>query len=269
MEDERKNLTREEPLLQASRVSKSFGGLHAVEDVSFDVRRGEIVGVIGPNGAGKTTLFNVITGLLPLSAGSVRLGQHELDKVPSHLRIKIGMARTFQIVRLVGELTVLENVMLGSHSALTRGLLKSVLTFPGVYRDEEAARVKAMEMLGFVGLAGHADDIAAHLPHGKQRLVEISRALVASPSILLLDEPAAGLNGTETAHLNQLLMTLNRQGMAILIVEHDMPFVMSLCHRIVVLDHGSKLAEGTPAEIRANSLVIEAYLGKEREHAAG
>jgi branched-chain amino acid transport system ATP-binding protein len=179
------------------------------------------------------------------------------------------MARTFQIVRLVGELTVLENVMLGSHSALTRGLLKSVLTFPRVYRDEEAARVKAMEMLGFVGLADHADDIAAHLPHGKQRLVEISRALVASPSILLLDEPAAGLNGTETAHLNQLLMTLNRQGMAILIVEHDMPFVMSLCDRIVVLDHGSKLAEGTPAEIRANPLVIEAYLGKEREHAAG
>ena len=166
MEDERKNLTREEPLLQASRVSKSFGGLHAVEDVSFDVRRGEIVGVIGPNGAGKTTLFNVITGLLPLSGGSVRLGQHELDKVPSHLRIKIGMARTFQIVRLVGELTVLENVMLGSHSALTRGLLKSVLTFPRVYRDEEAARVKAMEMLGFVGLAGHADDIE-HLSLGR------------------------------------------------------------------------------------------------------
>ena len=254
MDDERKNLTRQEPLLQAKRVSKSFGGLRAVEDVSFDVRRGEIVGVIGPNGAGKTTLFNAITGLLPLSAGSVRLGPHELDKVPSHLRIKIGMARTFQIVRLVGELTVLENVMLGSHFALTRGLLKSVLTFPRVYRDEEAARVKAMEMLVFVGLADHADDIAAHLPHGKQRLVE---------------EPAAGLNGTETAHLNQLLMTLNRQGMALLIVEHDMPFVMSLCERIIVLDHGSKLAEGTPAEIRANPLVIEAYLGKEREHAAG
>jgi branched-chain amino acid transport system ATP-binding protein len=257
------------PLLQVSRVSKSFGGLRAVEDVSFDVQQGEIVGVIGPNGAGKTTLFNVITGLLPLSAGSMRLGPHELDKVTSHLRIKIGMVRTFQIVRLVGELTVLENVMLGSHSALTRGLLKSVLTFPKVYRDEEAARVKAMEMLGFVGLADHADDIAAHLPHGKQRLVEISRALVASPSILLLDEPAAGLNGTETAHLNQLLKTLNRQGMTILVVEHDMPFVMSLCDRIVVLDHGSKLAEGTPAEIRVNPLVIDAYLGKEGGHAVG
>jgi branched-chain amino acid transport system ATP-binding protein len=269
MNDESKNIEREEPLLQANRVSKSFGGLRAVDDVSFDVRRGEIVGVIGPNGAGKTTLFNVITGLLPLSAGSVRLGPHELDKVPSHLRIKIGMARTFQIVRLVGELTVLENVMLGSHSALTRGLLKSVLTFPRVYRDEEEARVKALEMLGFVGLADHADDIAAHLPHGKQRLVEISRALVASPLIVLLDEPAAGLNRTETAHLNQLLKTLNRQGMTILVVEHDMPFVMSLCDRIVVLDHGSKLAEGTPAEIRANPLVIDAYLGKEREHAEG
>ena len=250
------------PLLSVRGASKRFGGLAAVDDVSFDVERGRIVGVIGPNGAGKSTLFNLITGLLPLSAGAIHFDGSDMARVPAHGRSRIGMTRTFQIVRQFGHLAVADNVMLGGHAQMTQGFLASLLRLPAVLAEDRRLRETALRWLDFVGLSARAGEPASIIPHGQQRLMEIARAMVVQPRLLLLDEPAAGLNGTETANLLDILRRLNAQGVSILIVEHDMKFIMNLCDRIVVLDHGARIAEGTPAEIRRNPAVIEAYLGR-------
>jgi branched-chain amino acid transport system ATP-binding protein len=256
------------PLLSVCDATKRFGGLAALNGVSFDVRPREIVGVIGPNGAGKSTLFNLLTGLAPLTSGKVFFQGSDMERVPAHRRSALGMMRTFQIVRQFGHLPVIENVMLGGHCGATQGFLASLLRLPAVLADDRKLRQTSMSWLAFVGLADRANELAAHLPHGQQRLLEIARAMAPAPKLLLLDEPAAGLNGAETANLLEILRKLNAKGASILIVEHDMKFMMNLCDRIVVLDHGAGIAAGAPDEIRKNPAVIEAYLGKNAANAA-
>jgi len=237
-------------LLSARNVTKLFGGLTAVNDVSFAVNEKQIVGIIGPNGAGKSTLFNLLSGLATLTSGEILFNGCDMGKVS-----------------LFDNLTVLDNVMLGGHSGTTQGFLASMLRLPGVLADDRKLRKTSAYWLDFVGLGDRAGEPAAHLPHGQQRLLELARAMIAEPKLLLLDEPAAGLNGSETAHLFDVLRAINSKGAAILIVEHDMKFIMRLCEHIVVLDHGSRIAEGTPEQVRSNPLVVDAYLGKKATNA--
>lgn len=247
-------------LLTIDALSKSFGGLQALRAVSFVVDANEIVGVIGPNGAGKSTLFNCITGLLPIDSGRLVVNGQDTRAVPTRSIVRLGLARTFQHVQLVEQLSVLENVMLGGHTRCRRGTIAAAL---GLASDQEQfLRNEALIQLARVGLAGLADQPALSLPLGQQRLVEIARALCASPKLLLLDEPAAGLRYGEKRDLAALLRELRDEGLSILLVEHDMEFVMKLCNRIVVMNFGEKLFEGTPEHVRADERVIEAYLGR-------
>jgi len=249
------------PLLTVEGLEQSFGGVMALAGVSFRVPEGLIYAVIGPNGAGKTTVFNVLCGFCQPSAGSIRFDGHELNGLPPHRIAARGMARTFQNLQLFFNMTVVENVMVGCHLRARTGLLAAALRLPRVRREEWRLREWANDALELCDLADRAGQPASTLPYGLMKRVEIARALAAQPRLLLLDEPAAGLNDTETLALHELIFRIRASGVTVLLVEHHMPLVMGVSDRLLVLDYGSVLAEGEPAEIQADSRVIAAYLG--------
>ncbi|MFJ1924574.1 MULTISPECIES: ABC transporter ATP-binding protein [unclassified Streptomyces] len=256
------------PVLDASGVTMRFGGLTAVHNVDLTVNAGEIVGLIGPNGAGKTTFFNCLTGLYVPTEGKVRYQGTVLPPKP-HLVTQAGIARTFQNIRLFANMTVLENVLVGRHTRTKEGLWSALLRLPGFTKAENASRERAMELLEFIGLQEKADHLARNLPYGDQRKLEIARALASDPGLLLLDEPTAGMNPQETRVTEELIFAIRDQGIAVLVIEHDMRFIFNLCDRVTVLVQGEKLVEGTSDVVQSDERVVAAYLGTPFEGAPG
>jgi len=248
-------------MLKLARITKIFGGLTALEDVSFTVKKDSITGVIGPNGAGKTTLFNIVTGLYTQTSGEVYLGEKNISLVATESLAVLGLVRTFQNVELFGQMTVLENVMVGLHTKSLSGIIACSFKLPRQIKEEKHIKEKARHWLEFTGLTDDAQTTANNLPFGKGRLLEIARTLAVEPQLILMDEPAAGLNSRETAQLAELIRKIRESGITIVLVEHDMDLVMDICDSIIVLNLGKKLAEGTPREIQENPAVIAAYLG--------
>lgn len=248
-------------LLRVEQLSKTFGGVHAVEDLSFEVDPGTIHSVIGPNGAGKTTLFNLITGIYTPTTGQVMLDDQDIAAKPPHLLAKLGMSRTFQNLQICMNMSAVENVMMGRHLHLDRRFVPALFRFPQMLQGDRVCRETAAELMDFVGTGDYVRAAADSMPYGALKRLEIARALAAEPRLLLLDEPAAGLNPKETAEIDELIQKVSETGVTVVLVEHDMKLVMNISDHILVLDYGRKLAEGTAPEVRANPDVIAAYLG--------
>lgn len=250
-------------MLTLSRVSRNFGGLAAVSDVSFEAESGQVTGLIGPNGAGKTTLLNLISGLDQPTGGDIRFMDQPIQKLPPHKINQLGVARTYQNIRLFAEMSVLDNIIVGMHTQGKSGLLSAALALPSYRAEEKRLRAQALQLTARLGLEKFSDTPADALSYGDQRRVEIARALATHPKLLLLDEPTAGMNAAETARLGELILSLRAEGLTVLVIEHDMTFIAQVCDHVVVLNFGQVIARGTVGAVKSDPLVVTAYLGAE------
>lgn len=255
-------MSQEATMLRINDISISFGGLQALSEININADKNTVHGIIGPNGAGKTTLFNIITGMYKPDTGSIFMEEHDMTGIKPYQLVPLGIARTFQNIRIFHKMTVLENVLIGQHVHTPTPVLSILVKGKKAQNAEKEAREKAMRALEVMGLEDNADEIVTNLPYGKQRLVEFARALAAEPKIILLDEPAAGMNPTEKTNLLDIITKLRAQGYTFILIDHDMKLVMNICDKISVLDHGKVISQGKPEEVRNNPDVISAYLGK-------